>query len=78
VDDQVCLFYFVNYHLPMFLQSLNMVDCPELPDLLLFIGTELEERDIPHHTKLSELITAHFKTEYNRIIGDINVSLHFL
>jgi hypothetical protein len=54
-------------------QSINVVDCPELRELLLFIGTEIEDYDIPHRTKLSELITSRFKVEYNRMIEDINV-----
>jgi hypothetical protein len=46
---------------------------PELRDLLLFIGAQLEDRDIPHRTKLSEMITTRFKTEYNKMIEDIGV-----
>ncbi|KAJ7157080.1 hypothetical protein C8R46DRAFT_833843, partial [Mycena filopes] len=43
--------------------------------LLLFIGTELDDRDIPHRTKLSELITARFKCEWTRMIEEIAHSL---
>lgn len=59
-------------------QSLDVVDCPELRDLLLFIGAQLEDRDIPHRTKLSEMITTRFKTEYNKMIEDIGVCCYTL
>lgn len=66
-------------------QSLDVVDFPELWDLLLLIGAQLEDHDIPHHTKLSEMITTRFKTEYNKMVEDISVhnlcicwSLHIL
>ncbi|KAJ3911389.1 hypothetical protein F5877DRAFT_24918, partial [Lentinula edodes] len=35
----------------------------------------LEESDIPHHTKLSELIDKRFKSEYNKVINEIRNSL---
>ena len=37
------------------IQSLDVVDSPELRDLLLFISA-LDDSDIPHRSKLSELI----------------------
>ncbi|KAJ7468179.1 hypothetical protein FB451DRAFT_389795 [Mycena latifolia] len=56
-------------------QSLDVVDCPELRDLLLFIGAELEDRDIPHRTKLSELVSQRFKYEWTRMVEDMANSL---
>jgi hypothetical protein len=29
-------------------QSINVVDNPELRDLLLFVGCHLQEKDLPH------------------------------
>ncbi|KAJ7703836.1 hypothetical protein B0H14DRAFT_3903685 [Mycena olivaceomarginata] len=52
-------------------QSLDVVDCPELRDLLLFIGAQLEDDDIPHRTKMAELITERFKVEYQKMIHKI-------
>lgn len=57
-------------HLP---QSINVVDCPELRDLLLYIGTELEDGDIPHRTKLSGLIVENFQREYKKMATDVQV-----
>ncbi|KAJ7039415.1 hypothetical protein C8F04DRAFT_926993, partial [Mycena alexandri] len=42
---------------------------------LLFIGTELDDRDIPHRTKLSELISERFKCEWARMVDEIKNSL---
>ncbi|KAJ7702894.1 hypothetical protein B0H16DRAFT_736274 [Mycena metata] len=44
-------------------QALNVVDCPELRDLLLFIGAQLEDEDIPHRTKLGQLISTRFQVD---------------
>ena len=55
------------------LQSINVVDCPELRDLLLFIGAELQEKDIPHRTKLAQLITERFQIEYKQILKELEV-----
>ncbi|KAF8831071.1 hypothetical protein HHX47_DHR1000060 [Lentinula edodes] len=56
-------------------QSIAVVECPEFWDLLWYTGTELEESDIPHRTKLSELIDKRFKSEYNKVIDEIRNSL---
>lgn len=78
VDDQVPYIYFnkslpsVVYPLP---QSIDVVDSRELRDLLLFIGAELQDRDIPHRTKLSEMITSRFKIEHSKMVEEISVSL---
>lgn len=51
------------------------MDCPELRDLLLYLGTQLGDEDIPHRTKLSELITQRFKVEYANMVQEISVGL---
>ncbi|KAJ7496486.1 hypothetical protein FB451DRAFT_1005443, partial [Mycena latifolia] len=42
---------------------------------LLFIGAELEDRDIPHRTKLSELVSQRFKYEWTRMVEEMANSL---
>ena len=59
------------------LQSINVVDCPELQALLLFIGAELQEKDIPHRTKLAELIMERFHIEYKKILEELEVHFSF-
>ncbi|KAJ7803186.1 hypothetical protein B0H14DRAFT_3778595 [Mycena olivaceomarginata] len=56
-------------------QSLDVVDCPELRDLLLFIGAQLDDGDIPHRTKLSQLISTRFHAEYTAMIHEIKISM---
>ncbi|CAA7265591.1 unnamed protein product [Cyclocybe aegerita] len=55
-------------------QSLDVVDSPELRNLLLFISVDLNENDIPHRTKLGELITEGFKKAYLAMLQDIEIS----
>ncbi|THU82980.1 hypothetical protein K435DRAFT_619425, partial [Dendrothele bispora CBS 962.96] len=43
--------------------------------LLLFIGTDLKDSDIPHRTKLADRIVQHFRKEYLKMIDDIKNSL---
>ncbi|KAJ7818483.1 hypothetical protein B0H14DRAFT_2248557, partial [Mycena olivaceomarginata] len=43
--------------------------------LLLFIGVQLEDEDIPHRTKMSQLITTRFQIEYDKMIQEIQASL---
>ncbi|KAJ7303017.1 hypothetical protein DFH08DRAFT_986961 [Mycena albidolilacea] len=56
-------------------QCLDVVDCPELRNLMLFIGAQLDDGDIPHRTKLSQLISTRFRAEYTAIIREIKNAL---
>ncbi|KAF5375571.1 hypothetical protein D9615_009215 [Tricholomella constricta] len=56
-------------------QSINVIESPELRELLLFLGTQLTDRDIPHRTKLTEIIIDCFKTEYKAMVSDIQNAL---
>lgn len=49
------------------------MDSPELRDLLLFIGRDLEDGDIPHRTKISEMITQSYITEYQKLVEELQV-----
>lgn len=49
------------------------MDSPELRDLFLFLGTELEERDLPHRTKLSQMIVERFQMEFRKLLEEIQV-----
>lgn len=79
VDDQVCVFININEMVAELTtrgQSINVVESPELRNLLLYIGTQLHDGHIPHRTKLSELITERFKVEHAAMIQDLRV--HFI
>ncbi|THU88276.1 hypothetical protein K435DRAFT_608501, partial [Dendrothele bispora CBS 962.96] len=43
--------------------------------LLLYIGADIQDSDIPHRTKLSQLIVQQFQKEYSKMIGDIQNAL---
>ncbi|KAJ7687279.1 hypothetical protein B0H17DRAFT_885558, partial [Mycena rosella] len=42
--------------------------------LLLFIGAQLQDADIPHRTKLSQLISARFQVDYAAMLREIQVA----
>ncbi|KIK74526.1 hypothetical protein PAXRUDRAFT_121453, partial [Paxillus rubicundulus Ve08.2h10] len=42
---------------------------------LLFIGGDLADADIPHCTKLGELMTERYKVEYAKMLTEIQNSL---
>lgn len=61
-----------------FLQSLAVVDGPELRDLLRYVGQDLRDCDIPHRDKLTDLVLKRFKTERENMIEDMQVGTVFL
>ncbi|KAF5358783.1 hypothetical protein D9758_008530 [Tetrapyrgos nigripes] len=56
-------------------QSINVVEVPEFRDLLSYIGLELTSGEIPHRTKLMELIFAQFEREFSNVKAEIQNSL---
>ncbi|KAF4617427.1 hypothetical protein D9613_006423 [Agrocybe pediades] len=55
-------------------QSLNVVECPELRDLLLYLNFDLTDRDIPHRTKLTQLIFESYHREWKKLVSDLQNS----
>ena len=66
VDDQVSSNAFSCL---LSLQLIDVGDSWELWDLLLFIGVDLQDWDIPHHMKLSKMIMSRFKIEHKKWLG---------
>lgn len=56
-----------------FVQSINVIDSPELRDLLTFISSELTDADIPHRSTLTKLIIRNFQAEYDKLCEEIQV-----
>ncbi|KAF7974202.1 hypothetical protein HWV62_13164 [Athelia sp. TMB] len=52
-------------------QSINVVECPELCELLLYLNQDLLDADLPHRTKLTELIFEGFQCELEASKEDI-------
>ncbi|KAI6044304.1 hypothetical protein EDC04DRAFT_2890097 [Pisolithus marmoratus] len=48
-------------------QSINVIECPEFHHLILLLCQDLQDTDIPHHTKLCELILEAWR-DYFRIL----------
>ena len=56
------------------MQSLNVLEDPYLRRVLLYAAQgSLSDRDIPHRTKLAELMLKRFKTKHEEIRLDIAV-----
>jgi len=85
VDDQVhlhlslfshslCLcFLLLNY------KSLNVVECPEFRRLLLLLWSNLMDTQIPHRTKLHELLLQAWAQHFKNLRRDLAACLpHFL
>ena len=61
---------------PILSQALNVVDVPELRDLLTYISVDLKDNMIPHRTQLAQLISKHFTESYSKMISEIRVSIY--
>lgn len=57
------------------MKSINCIECPELRDLILYLGmgVDLEANQLPHRTKLAEMIAQRFVVECDRLKEDIKV-----
>ncbi|KAJ7576100.1 hypothetical protein C8J56DRAFT_800748 [Mycena floridula] len=54
-------------------QSLNVIECPEFRQLLLFMREKLEDHDIPHRTHLRKLIIDTWLTYFAKLQADLAV-----
>lgn len=52
----------------------NVIDCPELRDLLIFVSADLTEADIPHRSMVTKLIIENFQKEYEKLCKEIQVN----
>jgi hypothetical protein len=55
-----------------------VVDHPELRNLLLYLNANLEDGQIPHRSKLMELIMEQYQFEYDNMISDIKVCIYHM
>ncbi|KAJ3535357.1 hypothetical protein NM688_g6991 [Phlebia brevispora] len=44
-------------------QSFNCVECPEFREMILYLSSDLGDEDLPHRTRLTELIMERFNTK---------------
>jgi hypothetical protein len=58
-----------------FLQAINIIECVEFRCLIHFLWKDLTDSDIPHHTKLCELIIVTWQEYFQVLKGDLAVSV---
>ena len=56
-------------------QSLNILECKEFQHLLLFLREDLEDTDIPHHTKIKMDIIGAWKDYFVDLKQDLSVCI---
>lgn len=54
---------------------MNAIECPELRALLLYLGSDLTDTQIPHRTKLTNLIVRRYVEEHEKLLEDVRVCL---
>lgn len=77
VDDQVCWSHRSCHCLGANNnnKSINVLECPEFRELLLYIGEDnLDEHDLPHRTKATMMILEEHKKKHMEIVHDIQAS----
>ena len=74
-DDQVRIsyYFFLHHKLTVMFQSLNVIECPEFLQLLLFLREDLHEEDLPHHDKLRRSIMEAWHTYYQSLREELAV-----
>jgi hypothetical protein len=64
-------------HLIILFQSINVMECREFHNLLLLLREDLEEKDIPHQTKLCETIVTAWKSWFVTLKSDLAVGVTY-
>ena len=55
-------------------QAINIIECPAFRQLLLVLCQNLQDTDIPHHTKMCDLIVTDWEKSFNSIKVELKVS----
>jgi hypothetical protein len=59
----------------LFLQSLNVVDCPEFRAFALYGRKNVTDRDLPHRTSLTNFIYKQYLEDHRNLVDEIKSSL---
>jgi hypothetical protein len=55
-------------------QSFNVLECPEFRALLLYLGDgKMDDTDLPHRTKMTQMVLDEYRKEYNKTKSDLKV-----
>jgi hypothetical protein len=58
-----------------FLQAINIIECVEFRRLIRLLRKDLTDSDIPHRTKLRELIIVAWQEYFQVLKGDLAMSV---
>ena len=54
-------------------KSIGVIECREFCDLILLLCQDLQDKDIPHHTKLRESIIKAWEVWFKKLKEDLAV-----
>ena len=54
-------------------QSINVIECWEFRDLILLLRSDLDDKDIPHHTRIRESIIQSWEAYFKELKVDLGV-----
>jgi len=74
-DDQVRFFRKPIFLLTFVFQSINVVECPEFRKLLLVLREDMNDADIPHRTKVRELIIKTWAIWFDKLKAELAVCI---
>src|ERR1700709_2330596 len=57
---------------------MNIMECPEFRHLILLLRPDLKESDIPHRTKISDLILETWNEHFQVLKAELAVSVQLL
>lgn len=73
-DDQVCLLGTSTIVFTYPVQSINLIECKEFRELLLFLRESLRDSDIPHRTSLRNKVVESWKLYLAALRKELGVS----
>jgi len=57
-------------------QSFNVLECPEFRELLLYLGDgKIDDSNVPHRTKVTQMVLDTYHKEHSNIKVDLRVCL---
>jgi hypothetical protein len=75
-DDQVCFIacFAISRAYCLWRKAINVVESKEFREFMLYGRDNVTERDLPHRTKLIELIFNAYEEEHRKVLDNFKVS----
>lgn len=69
--------FFVHHKVPVTyqIQSLNVIECPELRAIFLMLREELQDSDIPHRATIRRRITQLWEEQLETVAAEMKVCI---